>query len=1217
MSDAEQLKNQTLESPLMFGQSFANPMGIVFQDAVGRIQGCNKVAAKILGMSAEQIIGARSFDLVKPSIQLNGSPFPGEMHPAMVALQTKKPSSNVVMGFYQSNGKLIWLKIDSQPLFQGNERTPYGVVTTFVKIPSPILPTEIADGDRSQEIDFNLNDDNSGRSPIILYADNDKANRYDIYCLLQEAGFTVWKASTGAEAFKLASKQPDLLLLANNLPDIDGFEFCQQLKTTSHKLITAHKTAKIPILLLSAMPITSQERVKWLAYGVDSYLTQPIEALELIATIKALLRVRQTEIELIAAKEELEQYVTELSVANEELQTTLEELESAEDERQQQNQQLKIERQRYQDLFDFAPDGYLVTDPSGKIIEANREIKLLLAVGQQQLIGTFLADYIPPQERQAFRAALEEPLKEGRTKTWELNLQSTWQKTFSAEITVAGIYEASSQLVGLRWLVRDFTARKQTQRELYLANERFELAAAAVNCLIYDWDLATNRVERTPAITKLLGYSLEETESLVQWWHDRIHPEDLQKLKQQYSDIALIERSGAEYRIRHKNGRYIWVEDRGIVVRDEAGRPIRVVGSTTNISDRKLAQANLQQSEERYRSLATAIASIVWMAQGNGSLVLAPEWETFTGQTPEQYRGDGWLAALHPDDRETIAAMRKKAIEAKTPYEIIYRLRDRNEEYRFVCDRGVPILDATGKVREWIGTVTDINERHCAEEALYRSQEIIRQQLTEIEAIYTTAPIGLCFIDTDLRFVRINERLAEINGTPVSDHIGRTLRDILPEMADQLEPLYRQVIDSGEPILNLEINGTNRAQPGRVRDWQVNYYPLKQPDGRVVGVNAMVQEITERKQAEIALKASEERFRLLATSTPIGIFQTDAQGRCIYTNPAWYHISGLELEESLEYGWIAAIHADDRLTLFADWQQAAAEKREWRGEVRIVTKQGANRWANALANPIYSSEGQLISYVGTVEDISDRKQAEIKLKELNATLEQASEQLSERNQELNRFVYIVSHDLKAPLRAIANLSQWIEDDLEGTLDEENQHQMQLLRQRVYRMEAIIDGLLNYSRVGRTEVATETVDVGKLLEEILDSLAPPPTFAIVIQPPMPTLVAKKLLLSQVFANLISNAIKHHPRADGKIEISATEREDYYEFAITDDGDGIAVENQAKIFEIFQTLKSKDSKESTGIGLAIVKKIVESEGGEIRLESNLGEGATFRFTLPKQQ
>jgi signal transduction histidine kinase len=252
-----------------------------------------------------------------------------------------------------------------------------------------------------------------------------------------------------------------------------------------------------------------------------------------------------------------------------------------------------------------------------------------------------------------------------------------------------------------------------------------------------------------------------------------------------------------------------------------------------------------------------------------------------------------------------------------------------------------------------------------------------------------------------------------------------------------------------------------------------------------------------------------------------------------------------------------------------------------------------------------------------------RQQSERELQEkaneliaLNTYLTQTTERLSERNQELDRFVYIVSHDLKAPLRAIANLSTWIAEDLDGQLPEDSQRQMELLQQRVYRLEALIDGLLNYSRVGRTKVATETVDVGELIEEILDTLSPLPNFTIEVRSPMPIISAKRLLLTQVFTNLISNAIKHNNRDRPKIEIFAIDKGECYEFAVADDGPGIAIEHRQRIFDIFQTLKPRDTQENTGIGLAIVKKIVETEGGTITVESELGSGATFRFTWPKQ-
>ncbi len=238
------------------------------------------------------------------------------------------------------------------------------------------------------------------------------------------------------------------------------------------------------------------------------------------------------------------------------------------------------------------------------------------------------------------------------------------------------------------------------------------------------------------------------------------------------------------------------------------------------------------------------------------------------------------------------------------------------------------------------------------------------------------------------------------------------------------------------------------------------------------------------------------------------------------------------------------------------------------------------------------------------------------LTRLTTMFAQTNITLEDRNRELEQFAYVASHDLKAPLRAIANLSEWIEEDLQGQLAAENQHQMVLLRGRVHRMDALINGLLEYSRVGRIKALPEQVSVSVLLEEIIDSLAPPATFTIEIAPNLPSFTTKALLLRQVFANLISNAIKHRDRPDGHITISVQEQGAFYEFAVADDGPGIAPNYHDKIFVIFQTLEARDTKESTGIGLAIVKRIVEAEGGSIWIDSQEGSGATFHFTWLKE-
>jgi signal transduction histidine kinase len=259
----------------------------------------------------------------------------------------------------------------------------------------------------------------------------------------------------------------------------------------------------------------------------------------------------------------------------------------------------------------------------------------------------------------------------------------------------------------------------------------------------------------------------------------------------------------------------------------------------------------------------------------------------------------------------------------------------------------------------------------------------------------------------------------------------------------------------------------------------------------------------------------------------------------------------------------------------------------------------------------------------TFEDVTARKQAEWDLQTqrnelvaVNRLLTETMAALQQRNQELDQFAYVASHDLKAPLRAIANLATWLEEDIGERLPAENQQQLALLQGRVQRMEGLINGLLAYARVGRAQQPLEQVDVGALLREIVDSLAvdAKSAFEVVIGPDMPVFQAKRTLSSQVFANLISNALKHHDRDDGQIQVAVQTIGDHYEFSVTDDGPGIAPEYHDKIFNIFQTLKARDSFESTGIGLSIVKKTVEAEGGQIKVESRKGQGATFRFTWP---
>jgi signal transduction histidine kinase len=242
-------------------------------------------------------------------------------------------------------------------------------------------------------------------------------------------------------------------------------------------------------------------------------------------------------------------------------------------------------------------------------------------------------------------------------------------------------------------------------------------------------------------------------------------------------------------------------------------------------------------------------------------------------------------------------------------------------------------------------------------------------------------------------------------------------------------------------------------------------------------------------------------------------------------------------------------------------------------------------------------------------EVDERKRAEQRriqvLKELENT-----------NQELKDFAYIVSHDLKAPLRAISSLATWIIADYSDKLDEDGREQMDLLMSRVNRMHSLIDAILQYSRVGRIREEKEWVDLDKLVAEVVDLLAPPEDIKIKVQDRLPSLFFERTRIQQVFQNLLSNAVKYMDKPQGEVRIDCIEVGDCWTFRVSDNGPGIEERYFDKIFQIFQTLSPRDESERTGVGLTIVKKIVEMYGGKVWVESRIGQGSTFLFTVPKQ-
>ncbi|WP_161888808.1 sensor histidine kinase [Pontibacter russatus] len=237
------------------------------------------------------------------------------------------------------------------------------------------------------------------------------------------------------------------------------------------------------------------------------------------------------------------------------------------------------------------------------------------------------------------------------------------------------------------------------------------------------------------------------------------------------------------------------------------------------------------------------------------------------------------------------------------------------------------------------------------------------------------------------------------------------------------------------------------------------------------------------------------------------------------------------------------------------------------------------------------------------------------LNRMSATIDETFSELDRKNVELDQFAYVVSHDLKAPLRGIEVASRWVEEDMGTQLPPKVQEYLMMMRIRVHRMENLINGILALARIGRTSQIAEDVDVNVLLSEVADMLTPPDGFMIEVQENLPVLHTFRIQLQQVFSNLISNAIKYHDKREGLVRVRYHETDRFHVFSVSDDGPGIDPAYHDRIFVIFQTLQERDAVESTGVGLTIVKKIVEWQGGTIGVTSQPGQGATFTFTWPK--
>ena len=476
---------------------------------------------------------------------------------------------------------------------------------------------------------------------------------------------------------------------------------------------------------------------------------------------------------------------------------------------------------------------------------------------------------------------------------------------------------------------------------------------------------------------------------------------------------------------------------------------------------------------------------------------------------------------------------------------------------------------------------------------------------------------AMIIVDREGRILLANPPVRRVLGYAPEELRGQHIETLIPERLSAMHEAQRSgymrqphTRPMGE---GLELFG--RRKDGSEIPVDVSLSPL--PFEGETWVLATIHDISRRKSAVEALmrqaerlRESEERMRAVFDTAVEGIVVIDERGLIDRFNPG--------AERMFGYGAAEVVGRNVSILMPSPYREAHdgyLDHHLKTGERKIIGlgREVVGQRKDGSVFPMDLAVGEMAvsgkrMFTGIVRDITARKQAEERQARLIHELESA-------NEELKNFAYVVSHDLKAPLRAIGSLADWISTDQAEKLDAEGKEHLRLLVQRVRRMDSLIDGILQYSRVGRVREAVVAVDVNDVVQEALAMLAPPPHIRVEVAPELPTIRAERTRILQLFQNLLSNAIKYLDKPEGLIRIGSVAHDQDWEFSVSDNGPGIEPRHFKRIFQLFQTLAPKDRVESTGVGLALVKKIVEMYGGRVWIESQPGAGSTFFFTLPR--
>jgi PAS domain S-box-containing protein len=745
--------------------------------------------------------------------------------------------------------------------------------------------------------------------------------------------------------------------------------------------------------------------------------------------------------------------------------------------------------------------------------------------------------------------------------------------------------------------------------ELETNEKRFRTLVSKSADIIAVFDKNMFPIYQSPSAERFLGYSSEENRNGLEM--DDVHPEDKESLAHVINEVNSEPDKVVDslFRVRHKSGTYLWFEGTFVNLFHD----IEVQGLLANlrdISERKKAEDDLLVSSKELSDYKYALdeSAIVAITDQKGIIKhVNPNFCTISGYSQEELIGKDHRiinSGFHPkqymhDLWKTIANGKIWKGELKN--------KAKDGKYYWVDTTIIPFLNSEGKPYQYVAIRSDITMRKQGEEE-------VQQKTRQINEILDRIDEGFIALDKEFRYTHANKKIGKMTGKDPDSLIGKYIWDEFPGVVGSTTyETFERAFKEQVYICEVDYYGPYEL-------WQENHiYPSE--DGIIV----FIRDISSQKKHEQEISSAYKRLSFHFNNSPLGVMEWEPSGNILQWSEQAETIFGWTAEEligtnvsNIELSVPETAVLDEQLTL----KLLNGEIERMVGSSRNKTKSGGliyTEWYNSV---LKDDEGKVISIVSLINDVTARKEAEHLSISLNQELENKviarTEQLEQANKDLEAFSYSVSHDLRAPLRAVNGFSTMLYELYRDKLDERADRLMATIVSSTVNMGMLIDDLLKFSRLGRKELTIHTVNMEALLRDCLQEikLSHPGHKADIETETLPDCLGDGIVLRQVWMNLIINAIKYSSTVESpRIVIGFKETQQKVTYFVKDNGVGFDMQYYDKLFGVFQRLHRQSEFEGTGIGLALIKRIIDKHNGKVWAESEMGKGATFYFTLNK--